>query len=83
MIKNERSLQVREMSPEDVGQKIAKHCKGNKLIFTVKVTKDNAAKTVLKIAKDRKCMCFELNIIQFAYLSPSEIQGGDSTSLIG
>ena len=49
------------MSPDEVGEKIADHCKGNKLTFAVKVTKDNAAETVLRMVKDRKCMYIELS----------------------
>ena len=60
MVKNERLLQVRNMSPDEVGEKIADHCKGNKLTFAVKVTKDNAEETVLRMVKDRKCMYIEL-----------------------
>ena len=73
MIKNERLLQIREMTPDEVGKKIAAHCKGNRIIFTVKVTKDNAAKTVLRMVKDRKCMYIESNkAIRFAYLGSIE-----------
>ena len=57
------------MTPDEVGQKIAKHCKGYKLIFTVKVTKDTVEQTALRIVKDRKCMYIELN----SFLKPSEV----------
>ena len=82
MIKNERSLRVREMTPDEVGQKIAKHCKGHKLIFTVKVTKDNTEQTALRIIKDRKCMYIELNFsISCAYLRESQVSAKNKDSI--
>ena len=55
MIENERFLQIRKMSPNEVGKKIAHHCKGSELIFTVKVTKDNIEKVALRTVKAMKC----------------------------
>ena len=42
------------MSADEVGKKIASHCDGYDLIFTVRVTKKNAQKTALSLLKAMK-----------------------------
>jgi len=51
MIINDRYLKVRKMSADEVGKKIAAHCKGSEMFLAVKVTKENIEKTALGILK--------------------------------
>ena len=55
MIINDRYLKVRKMSADEVGKKIAAHCKGSEMFLAVKVTKENIEKTALGILKAMRC----------------------------
>ena len=50
MVETYKSLQVRKMTAQEVGEKIAKHCDGHDLIFTININKDNIEKEAVSLA---------------------------------
>ena len=50
MVETFKTLQVRAMTAEEVGEKISKHCDGNELIFTININKANIEKEAIALA---------------------------------
>ena len=56
MVETFKTLQVRAMTAEEVGEKIAKHCDGNQLIFTININKANIENEAISLATGLKGM---------------------------
>ena len=67
MVETYRNLQVRKMKVEEVGEKIAKHCEGYDLFFTINfLKKDDMEKAAVKLAQNMKGLLRHRNLEIFS-----------------